>query len=122
MRSSGVVMNQLSSQRNRQSAGGATSSTPTSLETGATAVSAARQKTEASNQGSLGLIVLLLLCNQPIRFAQESLNRAAFILYLRRDKDKSFVAINVLDPPSPHPHALQRPIVCARSTPPTSLA
>jgi glyoxylate carboligase len=46
------------------------------LASGAAAVCAARQKTEDSGQGSLGFMVLLL-CSHAIRFAQESLNRAA---------------------------------------------
>jgi len=47
MRSSGVVLNQLSIQRKKPCTGGAQSSTPTLVETGAAAVRAARQETEA---------------------------------------------------------------------------
>ena len=95
MRSSELVLNQLSSQRKRPCAGGANSSPLTPLETGAAEASAARQKTDVSKQGSLELIVVLL-CNRAIRFAQENLNRAPAILKLPRDARKSIVAMKVI--------------------------
>src|SRR2546425_3054568 len=104
MRSSGVVLNQLSSQRKNPCTGGTDSWTPAPLETGVVAACAARRKTEASKQRSLGLMALFL-CNHAIRSAQESVNCAASILKPPLDKRKSIVAMKAIgfsyDSPDP---------------------
>src|SRR6266404_1260124 len=121
MRSSGLVLNQLSSQRRKPCTGGTNSSAPELRKTGAAGVRAVTQKTR---EGSLGLIALLL-CSHTIRFPQESVNRAGVIMKLRHDERQSIIAMKVIGLGDAHrpwscatrataqPEAPQRPRVCA---------
>ena len=90
MRSSGLVLNQLSSQRRKPWTGGTNSSAPELRKTGAAAA-----VTQKAREGSLGFIESLL-CNRAIRFPQESVNRAALILKLAHDESQSIITMKVI--------------------------